>query len=349
MPLQRYILFCFLCLTFASCGKKESAVSTTNTAAIDTNQPAKTIPISDTNHHLFFRPSPGSVERYHIIDRMTMSSKDNSPNGPGMSHSATSTTEFYLHQTVGKRGRDSSVTLTYRVDSIRLSSQQDTSKLTYSSNDLHDRMNDQYREFNILVGKNFTVRANKYGDLDSMLDVSEIVAGLLAPVPDSTRNQPRIRQMATRQAEEVANAYIMRVLVHNPTRALVTDTTWRDSSDVNLDVAAGLSFPVHINASETVRGLEKRGDRVLAVLEDNTTTTPRKREFQEGPTTATIQDFMATSHSVVHIEDSTGLLFYRGMQEKRNFTLKIESKEHPGEARSVTQNGTENLVTEILE
>ena len=324
-------------------------MSSTNTAAIDTNQPAKAVPILDTNHHLFFRPKPGSIERYHVIDRMTMSSSDTPPSGPPVSHSATSTTEFFLHQTVGKIGRDSSVTLTYRVDSIRLSSQRDTAKVSYSSNDLRDRMSDEYREFNILVGKDFTVRANKYGDLDSMLDVSQIAAGLLAPVPDSIRSQSRVRQMATRQAEQVANAYIMRVLVHNPTRALITDTTWRDSSDVNLNVAAGLSFPVHVDASETVRGLEKRGDRVLAVLEDNTTTTPRKRVFQEGPTTATIQNFVATSHSVAHIEDSTGLLVYRAMQEKRNFTLVIESTEHAGEKRSVTQNGTENLVTEMLE
>jgi len=356
MPPSRYFFVCLFCLAavsstmLASCGKKESAVSSaSNTASFDTTEPAKTVPIVDTNHHLFFRPKPGSVERYHVIDRMTMSSSDTPPSGPPVHHSATSTREFYLHQTVGKIGRDSSVTLTYRVDSIRLSSQQDTSKLNYSSNELRDRMNDEYRQFNILVGKDFTVRANKYGDLDSILDVSQIAAGLLAPVPDSIRNQPRIRQLAKQQAEEVANDYITRVLVHNPTRALVTDTTWRDSSDVNLDVAAGLSFPVHINASETVRGLENRGDRVLAVLEDNTTTTPRKRVFQEGPTTATIQNFIATSHSVAHIEDSTGLLFYRAMQEKRNFTLVIESKEHAGEKRTVTQNGAENLVTEILE
>jgi len=278
-----------------------------------------------------------------------MSSNDTPPSGAEVKHSATSSTEFYLHQTVGKMGRDSSVTVVFRVDSIRFNSQRDTSKIHYSSNDLRDRMSDEYREFNILVGKDFTVRATKYGDLDSVLDVSQIAAGFLSTVPDSIRNQPRIRQLATRQAAEVADAYIMRVLVHNPTRALIADTTWRDSSDVNLDVAAGLSFPVHISASERVRGLEKRGDRVLAVLEDNTTTTPRKRVFQEGPTTATIQNFMATSHSVVHIEDSTGILFYRAMQEKRNFTLLIESKERAGQKRSVTQNGTEDLVTEILQ
>ncbi len=343
------ILF-VVAVTLSSCSKKETATfSSANGAVIDTTQPAKAVPITDTNHHLFFRPKVGSVVRYHVVDRMTMSSSDALANGAPMKHSGTSTTEFYAQQIVKGVGRDSSVTLQFRVDSIKLRSKRDTVSMQYSSNNLRDRMNDDYREFNILVGKDFTVRVNKYGDLDSILDVSQIADNLLAPVPDSSRKKPTIQALATRQAEEVANAYMMRVLVHNPTRALVTDTTWRDSSNVNLDVAPGLSFPVHIDASETVRGLEKRGDRVFAVLEDNTTTTPRKLQFQEGPTTATIQNFVATSHSVVRIEDSTGLLFQRAMHEQRNFTLVIESKQQVGQKRTITQNGTEDLLTEILQ
>ena len=343
---NRVLVLCLLGFVLASCSKKETAVSNT---ALDTTKPAQSVPISDTNHHLFFRPVVGSVVHYRVTDKMTMGSSDTPPSGTSESHSGISSTEFFIRQTVKSIGRDSSVTLEYRVDSVRLNSKRDTAQMHYSSNDLRDRMNEEYKEFNIVVGKDFTVHTNKYGDLDTMLDVSQITAGLLAPVPDSVRNKPEIRRMATQQAEEVANAYIMRVLVHNPTKALVTDTTWRDSSDVNLNVAPGLSFPVHINASETVRGLEKQDNRVFAVLEDNTTTTPRKRVFQEGPTTATIQNFVATSHSVVHIEDTTGMLYLRSMQEKRNFTLIIESKEQPGQKRTLTQNGTEELTTEILQ
>ncbi len=348
MHVFRIAALCLFVVTLASCAKKETAASS-NTAALDTTKPVTTVPIRDTNHHLFFHPVVGSVEHYRVVDKMSMSSADTPPAGAAVTHAATSNTEFFIRQSVTAVGRDSSVTLAYRVDSIRLNSKRDTSQLQYSSNDLRDRMNEEYREFNIIVGKEFTVRANKYGDLDTMLDVSQIAAGLLAPVPDSERNKPEVRRMANRQAEEVANAYVMRVLVHNPTKALVTDTTWRDSSAVNLQVAPGLSFPVRIDAAETVRGLQNQGGRVFAVLEDNTTTTPTKRIFQEGPTTATIQDFVATSHSVVHIEDTSGLLYLRTMQEKRNFTFVVESKEQPGQKRTISQNGTEELTTEVLE
>ncbi len=245
--------------------------------------------------------------------------------------------------------QDSSAELVFRVDSIRLTSESDTTKTSYSSNNLKDRIGQAYQEFNILIGKEFSVLTNKYGDLDSIVDVSSITNTLMATVPDSERKNPQVLRYATQQSEQLANAYLMRVLVHSPTRALIQDTTWHNSSDVNLDIAQGLSFPVHIDALEKVRGLEKRNDLVLAVLEDAQTTTPRKRVFDEGPTKVTISDFQATSHGVVRIEDATGLLYHRAMKEMRNFTLVVENKEHAGERRTVTQNGSEELLTERLQ
>jgi hypothetical protein len=345
----RLSILCLVCTAFASCGKNETAGPGSKNAAFDTTVKAEHVSISDTAHHVYFRPKVGSVQRFHIVDRVTMSSSDTPPGAAASKHSATNTTEIFLRQTVKDTRRDSSITLTFRVDSISLISNRDTTKTKYSSNDLKDRMNQEFEEFNILIGKDFSVLANKYGDLDSITDVSSIANAMLATVPDSMRNSPQIRQAATQQAEELANAYLMRVLVHSPTRALIQDTTWRSASDVNLNVAQGLAFPVHIDASETVRGLEKRNDMVIAVLEDSQTTTPRKREFDEGPTKATISDFKAISHSVVRIEDATGLLYHRAMKEMRNFTLDIESKEHAGEKRTVTQNGSEELLTERIE
>jgi hypothetical protein len=172
---------------------------------------------------------------------------------------------------------------------------------------------------------------------------------MLATVPDSEKSNPQIIHAATQQAQEVTYTYIMRVLVHSPTRALIQDTTWRNTSDVNMDIAPNLAFPVHIDASEAVRGLEKRNDIVLAVLEDSQTTTPQKRTLDEGPVKATISDFRAVSHTITRIEDATGLLFHRAMKETRNFTLVVESKEHPAEKRTVTQNGSEELLTERIQ
>ncbi len=349
MNTLRLSLLCLVCAAFASCGKNDTASPGAINPAFDTTKKAEHVAINDTSHHLFFRPKPGSVQRYHIVDRVTMSSSDTPPGAAATKHTATNMTEIFLRQTVKDSRRDSSITLTFRVDSISLSSNRDTTKTKYSSNDLKDRMNPEFEEFNILIGKDFSATTSKYGDLDSITDVSSIANAMLATVPDSLRNSPQIRQAATQQAEDLADAYISRVLVHSPTRPLIQDTTWRSGSDVNLNVAQGLAFPVHVDASETVRGLEKRNDMVIAVLEDSQTTTPRKREFDEGPTKATISDFKAISHSVVRIEDATGLLYHRAMKEMRNFTLDIESKEHAGEKRTVTQNGSEEQLTERIE
>ena len=346
---RNFFLILF-CVVLASCGKNDSpGISSNVKPSIDTNQKAEPVQITDTNHHLYFRPKVGSVQRYYVVDRRSMSSSDSSPNGKVAKHDATSTTEFYIHQTVKSVKLDSSVDLSYRIDSIVMTSNADTTKTNYSSNSIKDKGNDDYREFNIIIGKDFSIRANKFGDPDSVIDVSSIANTLLAPLPDSVKKDPKVRKMASQQAGQVANAYVMRVLVHNPTRALVKDTTWRNGSDVNLDVAQGLSFPVHVDATETVRGLEKRGNMVLAVLEDHTSTTLKNRVLEEGPATATISDFLANSHSVVHIEDATGLLIHRSVQEKRNFTIVVESKEHPGDKRTVTQNGSEEMMMELVE
>ncbi len=350
MQTLRFFFACLFLAALASCGKKETAPQTASNMSIDTTKKAQAVAITDTSHHLFFRPKAGSVQRYHIVDRLSMSTSDSEPGAAGAAkHTASSTTEIYLHQTVKNVRRDSSVELVLRVDSVRLTSQRDTTKTEYSSTNPKDTSANEFEEFKILMGKNFSILTNKNGDLDSITDVSSLTNALLKSVPDSERTNPQVLRYATEQAEQVASAYIMRVLVHSPTRALIQDTTWRSASDVNLDVAQGLSFPVHIDATETVRGLEKRDNLVLAVLEDSTTTTPRKRVFDEGPTTATISDFRATSRSVVRIEDATGLLYHRAMTEMRNFTIVVESKEHAGEKRTVTQHGSEELVTERIE
>jgi hypothetical protein len=347
MHSYRNFFLIMICIALASCGKSESPGAVK--PSIDTNQKAEPVQITDTNHHLYFRPKVGSVQHYYIIDRRSMSSADSMPDGKGAEHTATSTTEFYIHQTVKSVRPDSSVELSYRVDSVVMASQADTTKINYSSNNVKDKANENFREFNIMIGKDFSIRVNKFGDPDSVTDVSSFVSALMAPLPDSLKNDPKVRKMATQQAEQVADAYVVRVLVHNPTRALVKDTTWRNASDVNLDIAQGLSFPVHVDATETVRGLEKRGDILVAVLEDNTKTTLKNRILQEGPATATINDFVANSHSVVHIEDATGLLMHRTVQEKRNFTIVVESKEHPGDKRTITQNGSEEMTMELVE
>ena len=349
--MYKYLVLSLAIVSLASCSKKEetATTSTNQKVMVDTTQKAEQVAITDTSHHLFFKPQAGSTQRYHVVDKMTANANDAQPDGKSNKRSATSTTEYFLTQKVKSVNKDSTVELTYRVDSIMLSTDQDTSHIRYSSGNAKDRANDQYREFNLVVGKDFTVKTNKYGDMMDITDVASIANALIQTVPDTLRTKPQVKMAATQQAQQIVNAYVMRVLVHSPTRALIKDTTWKNSSDVNLDVAPGLSFPVRVDATETVKGLEKRGNTVYAVLEDNTTTTPKKTLFEEGPTKATVKDFIATSHSVVHIEDQTGLLGRRTMEEKRTFTFIIESKQQPGQKRTISQTGSEVLTTEMID
>jgi hypothetical protein len=336
-------------LIASACSKKESAppAQAAGKAVVDTNQKAEPVKIADTNHHLFFRPAVGSVERFRVVDRVNFSLSDQQAKGPLDKHSSLSTSEYYLRQTVKAIGKDSSVELSLRIDSVELRSEEDTSKVQYSSGNKKDRANDKFQDLNIVLGKEFTIKADKYGDLTDITDVNTIATAFLATLPDSVRT--KVKPKAIQHAKSVVNSFISSVLIHCPTRALVKDTTWHNVSEVNFPVSRELIFPVTVDASETVHGLEKRGDKVLAVLEDQTTTAPKKKVFEEGPTKTTLDHFAATSHSVARIEDATGVLFHRVVSEVRHFIFVVENKEHPEGKRTITQDLTHTMTAELVE
>ena len=340
----------FLGVLLIACGKNENApASGSGKAAVDTNVNAEPIQISDTSHHLFFRPSAGTTERYHVIEQMNASFSDTPPSGQITKHSSANTTEYFLHLAVKAVNKDSSVAVTLRIDSIHLNAVQDTQKINYSSNNPKDRASDQYRQFNLIVEKDFTVKTNKYGDLMDITDASSIADALMATLPDSLKKDPRIKPMATRQADQMVAAYAMQVLAHSPARALIKDTTWRNVADVNMPISEGLSSPVTMTATQTVRGLEKRGDKILAVLEDNTTATPKKLVNEEGPVKETFSNFVVNSHAVTRLDDATGLLYQLARSEKRAFTFIVEDKNHSGQKRTVSQSGSQTVNVELLQ
>ena len=339
---------------FAQCSKNNTAPEQAGgKAVVDTTQKAEPVKIEDANHHIYFHPVVGTVGRYHIMDRMMRTFTDQTPDGKSNKQSIVSVTDFYLRQTVKSVGKDSVVELTYRVDSIELKSQRDTSVVHYSSGNAVDRKDDRFHEFNLILGKEFSIKTNKYGDPDSITDTKAVENALLASAPDTIRTKPQVKTQAKQLAKEligqVINTYVMHILAHSPTRALVKDTTWHNVSEVNLEVARGLSFPVVVDASETVHGLEKRGDKVLAVLEDHTSSSPKQTVIDEGEAKATVNNFSATSKSIMRIEDATGLLVHRSTEEKRSFTFQIESKQHPAEKRLISQDGSETMTAELIE
>jgi hypothetical protein len=346
----RALCVSFLAVSIISCNKNEKAPA--NGAAIpavDTTVKAEPVAIRDTNHHLYFRPAAGTTARYHVIDRMDASLSDQPPTGGAVKHSSTSTTEYYLRETVKMLNKDSTTELTMRIDTVNLDETQDTQKVHYSSSNPQDRASDKFREFNLLIGKDFTIKTNKFGDLIDVPDVSAIANGLMLTVPDSVRKDPRVKQMATRQAGQIVVSYVTQVLGHSPMHPLVQDTTWHNSVETNLPVTEGLTSPVTLTATETVKGLEKRNDKVLAVLEENTVATPKKMVNEEGPVKETFTNFVVNSHTLTRLEDATGLLYQMSRSEKRSFTFIVEDKEHPGQKRTVSQMGTQAVSVELLQ
>lgn len=343
------ILGCLL-FAFVSCSKKETATTTSSSnASIDTSQKAEPVKITDTSHHLYFRPQAGAVRRYHIVDHVVRSSEDTAVGAPPRKQAISVTTEIYLRETIKGPKNDSLTEFSVRIDSLTVASTVDTTTMHYSSSNLKDRANDQYQELNLVVGKEFSAFANKYGDLDSIVDVGSLTTAMLATLPDSMKRKPQMQQFLKQQAEQLAIPYIVRVLTHCPTLALVQDTTWRHTEDGPIQIPPSFKLPVHITESETVRGLERRNDKVLAVLEDSMTTVPTKNTLTDGQVVATISGFSATTHRVVRIEDSTGFLYHQVQNEKRNFTFHIQSKDHPNENRTLVQHGSEDLLTEQLQ
>lgn len=345
----RLALASIVVLLVQSCSKDQPqpAVGARTAGTIDTSEKVPEATIVDTNHHLYFRPKVGATYRFHVADKIVQTMADDQ-GGQTHNQNGATTTEYYIRETVKSIDPDSSVLLVLRIDSVNATMTRDTEKVSYSSTRSGDRSNREFLEFNIIVGKEFTVKANKYGDLNDIPDASSIAKVLLETAPDSVRGRPDVKSQATRQAQMVANSYAMRILAHNPTRRIVKDTTWKNTSELNLDFAPGLSFPVTVDATEQVKALEQRGDKVIVALQDHSSTTPKKRVFDEANVKATINDFLATSDGSIRLEDATGVLFHRLLEEKRRLTFTIESKQTPGQKRVLKQSSTENMVVEQL-
>jgi hypothetical protein len=325
----------------------QPTVGSRTAGTIDTSEKVPEVAITDTNHHLFFRPKVGAVYRFHVADKIVQTMSDDQ-GGQNHTQNGGTTTEYYVRETINSVGPDSSVLVTLRIDSISATMTRDTQKVAYSSDKTTDRADRQFLEFNIIVGKDFTVKVNKYGDLSDIPDVTPITNALLTTAPDSVRNRPDVKAQATRQAQMVANSYAMRVVAHNPTRKIIKDTTWKNTSELNLDFAPGLSFPVTVDATESIKAIEKRNNKVIVALQDHSATTPKKKVFDEANVKATINDFLATSDGIVRLEDATGVVFHRLLEEKRRLTFTVESKQSPAQKRVLKQSSTENMIVEQL-
>lgn len=348
---------CALLLAFvvSSCGKSDSpgeraadSLANEPKAAIDTTQPAKEA-IVDSTHYIYFQPAKGTVRRYRLTLRsnVLMNVKDDLLGGPQGKQTSTNHAVFYIRETVGDRHPDSTVDLTFVIDSARVQSTQDTMRVSYSSNNAAQRNEQTYAHFTAIVGKEIKARITNHGDPKRIDGLEAIVAGLVKQAPDSLPKE-QVKQIRTMQVQSVINQSIIRLLVYLPTRPVAKDTAWSDRIETNIPVTQQIMFPVVIQSNEVVRGFEDHNGTVVAVLEAMTTTKPVKTVQEHGQAKASLTNFSSAVKGVTRVEDKTGMIVHRTLSDKRNYVFTLESKQQPGKLYRLEQNTSEEMLVEAL-
>ncbi len=124
---------------FISCNKDDASISKSlnsptggTQAALDSTSSGSPVEITEKNHRLLLRPKVGTTQRYRIVTRSVRSQdiSDQLFNGPQGKKTTTNATEYYLRQNIRAVKPDSSVDVTFRIDSVKFNLTQDTSRNT---------------------------------------------------------------------------------------------------------------------------------------------------------------------------------------------------------------------------
>ncbi len=353
-----WLLFAFAGMfLFASCKKTEADIAKSMNSptggtqvAIDSAASGTPVDISDKNHHLMLRPKVGTTQRYRIVTRSERSQDitDQLFNGPQGKKTTISNTEYYLRETVRTVKPDSSVDLTFRLDSLKMAISQDTQKIAYNSNKPTDRKDLRFTEYNVIMGQDFGAIISKYGEILEIYGLQSIVSQIMKDLPDSMRSD-RYKDITNRQVQILLNQYVSIILTHFPDKPLAKDSTWSLNIKTNLPVSEVVQFPVSVTSKETLKGFEQIGGTVVAVLDANSSQTPLKTVLEEGQAKATLQNFISTATALTHIEDASGVLVKRTAHTKQSYTSTLESKHQAGKVAKSIMLSTEDTSVDLLQ
>jgi hypothetical protein len=352
---QRVALFLLAFgLTLTSCGKGDDVARSGKDStgqgptAIDTTEPAKAVTI-DSAHVLTFRPAVGDTRRYRVSILKTGSAEtiDSLLGGPSGKQSARSLAEFVVKETVRAVNPDSTVDLSFWIESAKIDQQADTSHIIYSSTDAAQKKDLRFAHLTNIIGKELKAKISSDGRPRSLTGLEEVVEDIMKAMPDSIRND-RVKSFRAQQVQAVMSDAIGKLIIFLPTRKIAKDSIWKETFDQNIPVTAQVMFPGTVSGSEIVRGFEERAGKVVAVLEANSTSTPKKTVIEEGQAKATLSNYKAVSKSIMRIEDKTGQIVHRTMNDQRAYTFLLEAKQQPGRTYKSVSSTNENLVVEML-
>lgn len=341
---------------FSSCGKSDApgtrnadSLANEPKAAIDTNTPAKEAVITDSNHFILFRPPVGTSRRYRISikSNVVMNVTDQLMGGPQGKQTANNTAAFYIREIVRAVNADSTVDVSFYIDSVRVNAQQDTMRIAYSSNNASQKNDVRFSHFQGMIGRELKAKISNHGDPKKIEGVEALVKDMMKTIPDSLQN-PRVEQMRGMQVQSVVNQSIIRLMVFLPTRSIGKDSSWSDRVETNLPVTQEIMFPVVVNSKETVRGFEDHNGTIVAILEASTSTKPKKTVIEHGQAKAQLSNFSSEIKGITRVEDNTGLIVHRTLSDKRSYIFTLESKQQPGKIYRMQQNSSEEMLVEAL-
>jgi hypothetical protein len=296
------------------------------------------------------RPKVGSTQRFRVrvSSKITMTTNDGLFGGGDAKHTVLSLNEYYVKQTVKAIKADSTVDLTFQIDSIRVKTEQDTMKLEYSSSNAKDRKDPRFLSNNALLGKDFGVIVSKHGDILEMYGTNGLVDALITDVPDSLKTPSR-KSAFNRQVQVLLGQYVSRTLTHLPAKPLAKDSAWSARVETQLPVSQTVQFPVTVSSVEKVKGFEDRGGAILAVLEATTVTSPIQTKLEQGGVKATLKNFQAKANGTTRIDDKSGLLVQRSLTESRAYTFTLESAQQQGKVYQNTMDASETTNVDLLQ
>jgi hypothetical protein len=342
-------------LTLTSCGKGDE---TANSAAkdssgqgpmsIDTTQPVKEVSV-DSSHVLHLRPEVGETRRYHVslLSTASMETTDSLLGGPSGKQSGRSLSDFIVKQTVRAVNPDSTVDISFWIESAKIDQQADTSHIVYSSTNAAQKSDLRFAHLTAIIGKELKAKLKNDGRPVDITGLDKVVEDVMKATPDSLRND-RVKGFRAQQLQSLMSQSVGKLVVLLPLRKVGKDSLWKEMSEDNIPVTREIMFPVSITSTELVRGFEERAGKVVAVLEASSVATPKKMVVEEGQAKASLNSFKAASKGVMRVEDKTGLLLHRTLNDQRGHVFVLESKQQPGRYYKTTQNSVENLVVEML-
>jgi hypothetical protein len=348
-----------LAIFASSCGKSDAPEtattrrdSTTTNPALDTTQAAKEV-TPDSAHLIYYQPKIGEIRKYRI---MTTSSgsidvNDQLLGSPSTKQQANSRAEFVIRQEIKGKSmvkNDSVTDVSFFIEKADVTQVQDTSRINYSSSNAAQRNDPMFDHFTGIIGKEIKAKVTRTGDPVSITGAEAIATELMKKLPDSLRNNQYIKQQRIQQLNGLISQSVVRLLVFLPKRPVGKDSSWSETAEQNVPMPLQIMFPMTQTSKEVVRGFEERMGRVVAVLEATSTIKPKKNVIEQGDAKATISNFKADVRGVTRVEDQTGLVIHRTLNNARQTDFTIETKQQPGKIYKMSSRTEENLVVELL-